>query len=208
MIEVRVSSNVRERGAELEQLSKTLQQRIIRGALNDAIKSAKTLAVRLAREDLNIKARDANKVVSVRPAFSKRGSGTALEASFTAHFRPLPLYAFDAKSKIVMSARGKRRGVTVKIMKRGVRKLVTGGFIAKMASGYVGVFARSGNKMRGGGDAITQLFGPTLSQVIGTPAISRQVEQHAAERFGFELDQRIRHELSRGRGAQAAALRA
>jgi hypothetical protein len=58
--------------------------------------------------------------------------------------RGIPLFRFAARKITVQTSKGKRTGATAMI--NGQRQVVPGGFIAQMASGKVGVFARRGDR--------------------------------------------------------------
>lgn len=196
---ISLQSNVGRVADNLDQFGAELKRRMIHGALNDAIASAKTLGVRLVREDLNIKARDVNKITKLR-----RASHDSLRAEFVASFEPTPLYAFAPRLVRVNTRLGRRTGVSVQVQKRGPRRFVYGakvggGFVATMRSGKKQIWFRAGapSKSDAKREKIMPWFGPTISQAIGSPRVARAIVERATERFDIELAQRVNRELTR-----------
>ena len=119
---------------------------------------------------------------------------------------PLPLISY--------SARGVRKGVSVKVLKEGDRTIVRHAFIATMKSTHRGVFWRKSN-VRGGtwkvgvpiklpsfktGSGlkkyqlpIHELYGPRIPDVFDDPEIIDPVMAHASKRF----DDRLEYHTSR-----------
>jgi hypothetical protein len=128
-------------------------------SLNHAARKTKTEASRLFRSTINLKAKDVSdsiKVVTARagqPVEGQRSQLIILE-------RPVPLFRYGARTKRVVTSRGKRTGVTVQVSQQ--RKLVTDGFIATTKRGYTGVFKRTGD----GRMPIKHLYGPNVLAVL------------------------------------------
>ncbi len=106
----------------------------------------------------------------------------------------IPLFRFDV-SFMFPTVSG---GVTANIFKDGVQPLhLRHAFVAKMRSGHVGVFERSGPKVKMGGGSnyagqykqpIKEAFGPHPARVFErTPGVEKELLDIAADRFASEL---------------------
>jgi hypothetical protein len=96
-------------------------------AINHVAGTTKTAARREIQSMYKLKAKDINQAFSIVRANSLTKTGSIL-----AKGKRLPLYAFSPKQL--------KKGVRVNVM--GERKLIPGAFLATMASGHEGVFAR------------------------------------------------------------------
>lgn len=114
----------------LESIRKQYDPKIVDRALSTAMTrtamKARTAVSRLVRQTYNIKARHIR--TGVRLIRRKRGQAHERVLLYTG--TAIPLNRFDPLTKRVLSARGPRVGVTVRIRKDRGRKLVTGGFLA------------------------------------------------------------------------------
>jgi hypothetical protein len=106
-------------------------------SLNKAIGQARTLAAREVSDKRNIKISRAKEQMRLHKA-----NTTKPEAAIIARGKPIPV--IDVKG----SKRQTKAGVKVKLTARGKAHLFEGAFLAKMASGHVGVFRRGGNLKR------------------------------------------------------------
>ncbi len=66
-------------------------------------------------------------------------------------------------------------------------------FVARMRSGHVGIFERTGGVTADGGDEIRQLMGSSVPQMIGSEEVSGKLSEAAMRKF----DERLEHEISR-----------
>ncbi len=66
-------------------------------------------------------------------------------------------------------------------------------FVARMRSGHVGIFKRSGGESRGGGDAISEIMGGTVPGMLGKDAVKERLGEQAAEKYR----ERYNHEVVR-----------
>ena len=64
-------------------------------------------------------------------------------------------------------------------------------FIAKMRSGHIGIFERTGDKMASGGDAIHELMGQSVPQMVGNDQIREELTRSAWEKFEERLDHEV-----------------
>lgn len=66
-------------------------------------------------------------------------------------------------------------------------------FVARMSSGHVGIFQRTGTKSRSGGDAISEIMGGTVPGMLGKDEVEQKLGDEAAEKF----QERYHHEVTR-----------
>jgi minor tail protein Z (GPZ) len=166
----------------LDDALKNLGQKEVRArvrALNRTIATAQTEARRAIAEDTGLPQRVIAQSLSVERAVFGRPTAT-LQATG----RRIPLYDFTRQRKL----RGRPTG----------KGAVPGAFIARMASGHVGIFKRVGkSRSRKGlpphapGLPITELFGPSLPFVFTNEKIMGALLAHAKE----NLAKNYRHEV-------------
>lgn len=170
---------------DLDALGEELAGKALMRALNRTIKGVRTETIRIVRGELNLKVADVKKGLSIRRARS-RDSSAALEV--WAAPTPTARYA----------ARQTKRGVTVKVKRKGGRKLIAGAFLARMRSGHVGVYSapKGGYTRRGpapnrSGLPIHELFSTALVQYIDDPKVLARIGTVARGRFERELVSQI-----------------
>lgn len=171
-------------------LSDATSSRAIVRALNRAVDAGKTEAVKLTREELNLKAADVRESISVR----KAGASLA-RAEIVIAPKPVPLIDYGARQT--------KTGVTVKVKRGGGRSLVRHAFVATMRSGHRGVFSRT---PKGGGAAsrrlpIRELFSTSVRQLFKRRSAVDRVTKRAAEAFVATALNQIKQALRRGRTA-------
>lgn len=190
--------------AKLTKLDKTMDKMTLlatRRAIDRTLVGTRTFAVRMIREELNIKAKVVNALTSIKKPTLFNGG---YEGSITFLDRPFPMAEFQPLARRVMSARGRRIGVTVKITKE--RKLVKGAFIATMSNGHTGVFWRAlGTQMpskKFKKEKITERFTtkPTDYLKEGT-ATFKKVQDHADAQFKVEFDRDLAFRMNKEFGA-------
>ncbi len=146
-------------------------------ALNRAGDSGRSMMGSSIAKDMGLKVKDAKAAVRIVPATMDR-----LEVKLLASKKRLPLYTFGARQT--------GRGVSYN-MGRG-RQVIPHAFIARMPTGHVGVFARTGKFGRRGN--------PNLEKIAEKPGISvghvfdkfrDPVVAHMRETF----TERLTHEL-------------
>lgn len=165
-----LEENVGEVIAELDSFGKKVRDTGITRALNRTIASVNTEANRRIRSELNIKAKDVRKAITVRRA--RRG---ALDASISIEAKAAPIVAYGAKQT--------RKGVTVKVKRARGRKLLKSAFIATMKSGHRGVFQRRTEKRL----PIDEIFSTSVADAVQNESTFRGIETVARTRFPIEL---------------------
>ena len=167
-----------------------------RRALNRALSPIRTLAIRIARDELGLKRKDA-----LRRLFINQATTSRPEASLKISGRPLPLAFFSPRPKTVRLNSGKgqrpksRVGVTALI--GGTRTIVPGGFLAQLKSGKTGVFQRVGSRRL----PIKEMKTDQLVKVFEQGSVFRSIREEMLSRYGREYDSAFSFYLARARGS-------
>lgn len=185
----------------IEELKRTLDpkkfQRAIIRALDRTAKQGRVEAQRAIRSEYNIKLKDLSGHIKTDIHPSK------MQAVISAKGSVLPLKLFNPRQ--VIEARDRKSGglysklrkakpgskgvagVTV-MVKQGHRKLVRGGFMAKMPSGHIGVFKREGKARL----PIRELFS------VSMPKAFEKTIEAVKKRILEQWKKNIIHELTEG----------
>ncbi len=178
---------------DFDRIGRSLREKVIRNSVNEALRFTRVLATRKVREELTLPARDVRAALSARRAY--RGG---FSAALIVHARRVPLIKYKARMT--------RRGVTLKVKKRGPRKRIGYAFIATMDSGHTGVFARDLDKpqRRGAkrtsvqsrksyrpGLPIKELSGSEVIDVLDDPRVLNDLVSRGGRRLQEELRRRL-----------------
>lgn len=177
---------------------------VIAQSLSRAVASGKTEGNRQIRSVYRIMAKDLSTAIK-----TERATSSILAAKINVRGKSLPLHQFKAKQL--------KKGVRVRI-KKGESKLIKGAFIATMASGKTGVFARGKYKastfqFRNGPRtrqvrttqrglnvypdlSINELTTTSVPRAFGQKPVIGKVSIKMAETF----EKRIAHEILRRQG--------
>jgi len=153
----------------------------IANAINRASETARTEAARKVRELYYIKHGDVISTINI-----KKATPSDLAAAVISRGSPIALTKFQVTPR--QPQPGRRTPVIARV-KRGGGGPVASAFVARMASGHVGVFNRVGQSRF----PLTQRYGPSVPQTLGSPTVNQWVEQKATEK----LDERLDHEINR-----------
>ncbi|MFO7598033.1 MAG: phage tail protein [Desulfocurvibacter africanus] len=142
--------------------------------------TARKLATKRIREEINLKATDVKAAIKVRKA-----RYATLEGELGVKGKHIPLVKYGARQV--------KRGVSIQVLKRNSRKISTAIFMAQMKSGHFGVYWR---KKDAAGQLVPRLpikqrFGPSIPEVYSGRPIG-QVMPEAAETFA----KNFAHEVS------------
>jgi len=108
--------------AALDNLAK-IPNRAMARAINNVLRHARTQSVKNIGEEYTIAAGDLKRKITLGLASAARASGyIEVKTEF------IWLGSFAPRQRIMQSRRGKRVGVSVKVKRKGQRKLVKGGF--------------------------------------------------------------------------------
>lgn len=162
-------------------------------AINRAVSSAKTEAVRTVRKEYTAKAGKINK--TIRITRSKPG---ALTATIFSSGAAIPLSEFKVSPKTVNPRR--RTALSVEV-RRGAKATLDRAFMARMPNGKVGVFERTGTfriATKGSHkgqrrEDIDQKFGPAVPMMLNADSVTSAVQRRAEE----QLEARLPHEINR-----------
>lgn len=178
-------------------------------AINRSLFAARAEAVRAVTKEYVIRAGEVRKVMVI-----KKAGMSMLMGAVSAVGSPIALSKFDVSPK--RPGGKKKKILTARVKKTGGRKPIKKAFIATTASGHTGVFVRAKgvfmknngprswknnpSKMTKGVEAIQQLHGPSIPQMLGADSVSKQIEARASDMLEKRLDHEIGRILSGGFG--------
>ena len=185
----------------------------IPGGVDKAAKAAMSRTVDRLRRDSNQAIREkyditdegirAEKNVRVRYSFQN-----GVQATVTFSGRKIPLYRFGGAYPKVPTqdiAAGKKP-VMVKgawtmqyqgVAARGHQFKGTSptqfmdAFVAQMKSGHIGIFERTGGSTSEGSDAIREIMGSSVAQMVGNQQVAQRLTEGAYKTFETELDKAV-----------------
>ena len=185
----------------------------IPGGVDKAAKAAMSRTVDRLRRGSNQAIREkydisdegirAEKNVRVRYSFQN-----GVQATVTFSGRKIPLYRFGGAYPKVPTqdiAAGKKP-VMVKgawtmqyqgMAARGHQFKGTGptqfmdAFVAQMKSGHIGIFERTGGSTSEGSDAIREIMGSSVAQMVGNQQVAQRLTEGAYKTFETELDKAV-----------------
>lgn len=64
-------------------------------------------------------------------------------------------------------------------------------FVAQMKSGHIGIFERTGGSTSEGSDAIREIMGSSVAQMVGNQQVAQRLTERAYETFETELDKAV-----------------
>lgn len=172
----------------------------ILNSLNRAAETGRAEAVRRVRDVYSISARDVRGTMSIR-----RASLSTLKAVISSEDGALPL----SKFKIRPGTPPKRPTPVTAVIRRGNSKQMgKRTFVARTASGHIGVFSRIGEwrEMRSGRyagqvrEAIKQLYGPAIPVMLGTENVAKSITDSAGQAVLKRLDHEVERLFAKGRG--------
>jgi hypothetical protein len=176
-------------------LARKLDQKVKRypgfaaAGINKAAAGALTLAVREIQADIGA---SSQKTIRKNVTLTK-ATGAKPQARLTAFSSKrdrIPIFEMKPKPKTVTKRRpegGVRYGVA--------SKLLPGSFIARVASGHIGVFKRTGKFGRRGNpklETIQELFGPSVALVFSRKKITGKITAFLREKVPQEVERAFR----------------
>lgn len=182
----------------------------VREALSRAASHLRTTSIKAIREKYAISAagiRD-NETITISNLVGAGGNQVWIKFAG----KEIPLYRYDGAapamptqdtSRWVMAMiSGQERWVHPGIAARGhVRKDTApaqfeSAFVAQMRSGHVGIFERTGEKTANGGDAIRELMGLSVPQMLGNEEVQEGLAKEAMKTFQDRLEYNVTAILS------------
>lgn len=185
----------------------------IEGGLEKAMKRAlsrttsylRTESTRAIRERYAISAAGirANENVSVRYSYQ---NGVQVYITFAGY--RIPLHRFDGSGPLNPSYDTSRRIPVMfgpdkwsllhpgspaygHVLKGTSAKSFPNAFAARMKTGHVGIFERTGGMTSHDKDEIEELFGPSVAQMLDSPEVSERLTARAEQAFEKQLDHGI-----------------
>lgn len=180
--------------------------RAIKSALPRAASALRGESVRAIRSKYDISAANirSKQNISIRYSY---GSESAAYIRFSG--KKIPLYRYNGTTPKNPTANESK---TVAVRIDGTYKLVHPGvaasahqlngtsptkfenaFIARMSSGHVGIFERTGGVSSNGKDQIKELQGSSVPQMLGNETVQNQLADVASAKF----EERMEHEITR-----------
>jgi hypothetical protein len=182
MIGVNVRSNVREVSKEFARYSKDITEKALVRALNESLDKTTTASNREIRKTYNLKARAVSDAMNKKRARGRNDPQAVLEVR---GFR-ISLYEFSPRERNVKTARGRRRSVSVQVLRAGSRKTVAGGFVATGRG--VGIFKREG----AGRYPIKFLPSISIPRAFTNQSVLRVAKKVAVEAFNSEYRRQLK----------------
>ena len=176
-----------------------------RSAMSRAVSHLRTNSAKAIRERYDISAANilANENVSVRYSFQN-----GVQAFVTFAGKKIPLYRYggasptqpsvDASKLVRVMIGGQWRTVHPGIPARGHQLKSTSptqfqsAFVARMESGHVGIFERTGGMTAKRNNAIRELMGSSVPQMLGSPEVTEKLTGEAMKKF----EERLEHEIN------------
>ena len=184
----------------------------IDGGIDKAVKSAMARAVshlrpnstKAIRERYAISAANLRAEENVKVRYTYQ-SGVQAFVTFAGH--KIPLHRYDGAApaqptpntsewvKALVAGKWRRvhPGLTASghQLKSTSPKQFQDAFTARMKSGHVGIFERTGGSTAEGGDAIKELMGSSVPQMLGSPGVAEQLAHESMEKFEERLDHEV-----------------
>ena len=191
----------------------------VEGGVQRALKAAMRESKRLLRSN-------AAKAVGEEYAISEEALRTeenvsvryvgrdGLQAFVAFSGRKIPLYRYDGTSPAVPGREAARRvraivdgqwrpvnpslPVSARQRRDAAPEKGRTWFVEMMDSGHVGIFGRNGKKTKSGGDAISEVMGKSVPEMLGNRKVAQSLTDEVMEKFGEQMDRAVERILNRG----------
>lgn len=181
-------------------------EKAVKAAMSRAVSHMRSENVKAVRERHAIKATNVRDEENVKVSYSYE-NGVQAHISFSG--RRIPLYRFDGAAPLnptkdtsrtidaIISGEWRTTNPSVAaqghVLKDTSPVTFDEAFVARMANGHTGIFERTGGSTSNGTDAIRELFGPSVPQMLGYEDVREKLTGEAMEKF----DERLDHEVQR-----------
>lgn len=176
----------------------------VRSAMPRAVSHLRTNSAKAIRQQYAISAANLKGAETVHVRYSYQ-NGVQAVVAFGGHKIPLYRYdgaapaqpAYDTGSWVSALVAGKWRKVHPGLTASGHQLKSTSpqqfqdAFVARMGSGHVGIFRRTGGSTANGGDALEELMGSAVPQMLGNPEVAEELSQQSMEKFEERLDHEV-----------------
>ncbi len=174
-------------------------------AMNKAVRQVRRDSADAIRERYDISRPALRTEQNVRVHYSHLNG---IQATITFAGKKIPLYRFGgaypvrptkdlAAGKMPVKSRGAWTMQYPGVAARGHQLNSTApaqfqdAFVARMESGHVGIFERTGGETEKGSDAIQELMGSSIPQMLGHEQVAKKITDEAYETFESELDKAV-----------------
>lgn len=181
--------------------------RAVRSAMSRVASNLRSNSTKAIQERYAISASSIREHENVRVTYNFR-DGVQAEIKFTG--RKIPLYRYKGAAPVTPEydktrwikalVDGKMTWVHPGVSARGhllastAPTVFENAFVARMKSGHIGIFERTGELNRAGtGSEIQEIMGLSVPQMLGSGEVERKLADTAARKFGERLD----HEINR-----------
>lgn len=184
-------------------------ERALKSATSRAGQYLRTHSGRVIRERYAISqsALRANKNVHIK--YSSQ-NGVQLEIKFAGH--KIPLYRFSGTNPLmptkdttkrvsaIMNGFWKQTSPSIPssahVLKSTSPTTFNNVFTARMNSGHIGLFERTGGSSSTGSDAIRELMGLAIPQMLGSPEVTEKLANATAAKFEERIDSEVNRILN------------
>lgn len=185
-------------------MDKAVKEALSRAVSHLRANSAKAIRERYAISVANIRASE-----NVRISYNYQNGPTAAVMFYGSK---IPLYRYDGAAPaqptpdtskwVEAMVNGAYRWVHPSIAAQGHQLKSTSptqfrhAFTARMQSGHVGIFERNGKADGKGGDAIKELMGSSVPEMLGSPEVAEKLAKESMQKFEERLDHNVMAILS------------
>lgn len=175
-----------------------------RRAMGRASDYLRSHSVQAIRKQYDISAANLRAEENVHVKYNYQ-NGVSVEITFAG--RKIPLYRYggaapkfpmvDRSRRVTAMLNGHWRSVYPSVEAAGHQLKSTSptkfsdAFVARMQSGHIGIFERTGGSTSKGGDAIREIMGSSVPQMLGNPLVAEKLSAETAAKFEERLDHEI-----------------
>ncbi len=180
-------------------------EKAMRAAMSRTVQRLRSGSNRAIQEKYDISDANIRSEKNVRVSYSYQNG---VQAVVTFSGRKLPLYRFGGASPAVPTqdiAAGKKPVMVKGVWTRQYPGVAARGhqfkdtkttqfsdaFVARMKSGHIGIFERTGGSTSEGSDAIQELMGSSVAQMLGRQEVAQRLTEEAYQNFEKELDDAV-----------------
>lgn len=180
-------------------------EKALEGAMARAGSHLRTNSGRAIRERYDISQAAIRDEQTIKTRYSYQ-NGVSLVVTFSGHKIPLHRFGGAAPAQptedtgrwVNAKIQGTWRKVHPALTARGHQLRSTSpeqfqnAFVARMASGHVGIFERTGGVSGNGSDEIREVMGSSVAQMVGSQEVADKLVDEAMDKF----DERLEHEIT------------
>lgn len=163
-------------------------------AVNRAAEAARAEAIRGATARYRVKTVDVRKTLNIR-----KGGGNQPAAAISSTGSRIPLILFRVTPSQPTTGKRMTRPHKAAVLKGKAPEPVPGLFVARMRSGHLGAWHRTGEKTRNKKQKLLENFGPSIPEMLGHESVIRAVEARAQAILGERLEHEIEFILGSGK---------